>query len=70
MRNKWAETAKRKWFSQTMPTYMLHFVPTRLLNIAADRDEWQQNKQTKDAFSVASHNISWPLKEMKLEKVP
>ena len=30
--------------------------PDKTVNIAVDRDVWQQNKQTNNAFSVGSYN--------------
>ena len=38
-----------------MHTYKMNLL-TKTVNIAVDRDAWQQNKQTNNAFSAASYN--------------
>ena len=59
---KGSETAQGKWFSHTMHTHKVKLLtkvalcPDKTVNIAVYGDIWQQNKQTNNAFSVASYN--------------
>ena len=56
------ETAQGKWFSHTMHTHKVKLLtkvalcPDKTVNIAVYGDIWQQDKQTNNAFSVASYN--------------